>query len=72
MDMPDIDIKLIEDPESTAPYGAKGVGEPTTLPVAPAILNAIYDAIGVRITHLPATPERIIKAMEDNKANETI
>ena len=67
MDMVDIDTILVEDPESTAPYGAKGVGEPTTIPVAPAILNAIYDAIGVRIKHLPATPERVIKAMEDSK-----
>ncbi len=67
MDMVDIDITLIEDPESTAPYGAKGIGEPTTLPVAPAILNAIYDAIGVRITDLPATPERIINAWKIKK-----
>ncbi len=72
MDMVDIDITLVEDPEITGPYGAKGVGEPTTLPVAPAILNAIYNAIGVRIMDLPATPERIIKTMEENKANGTI
>lgn len=72
MDMVDIDITLIEDPESTAPYGAKGIGEPVTIPVAPAILNAIYDAIGVRINNLPATPERIIKAMEENKVYATI
>ena len=72
MDMVDIDITLVEDPETTAPYGAKGVGEPVTIPVAPAILNAIYDAIGVRIMNLPATPERIIKTMEDNKVYGTI
>ncbi|HLR34214.1 MAG TPA: molybdopterin cofactor-binding domain-containing protein, partial [Tissierellales bacterium] len=49
MDMVDIDTIIIEDPENTAPYGAKGIGEPTTIPVAPAILNAIYNATGVRV-----------------------
>ncbi len=67
MDMVDIDTILVEDPESTAPYGAKGIGEPTTIPVAPAILNAIYDAIGLRILDLPATPENLIKAWKINK-----
>ena len=67
MDMVDIDTILVEDPESTAPYGAKGIGEPTTIPVAPAILNAIYDAIGLRILDLPATPENLIKAWKIKK-----
>ncbi|NMR95735.1 xanthine dehydrogenase family protein molybdopterin-binding subunit, partial [Vibrio parahaemolyticus] len=50
MDTVDIEKIIIEDPEFTGPYGAKGIGEPVTIPVAPAILNAIYDAINVRIT----------------------
>lgn len=66
MDMIDIDRIIVEDPESTAPYGAKGVGEPVTIPFAPAVLNAIYDATGVRITELPATPEKLVKAFKEN------
>lgn len=66
MDIPEIEKKIIEDPENTAPYGAKGIGEPVMVPVAPAILNAIYDAIGVRIKEVPATPEKILKAIEDS------
>lgn len=67
MDTIDIEKIIIEDPESSAPYGAKGIGEPVMIPVAPAILNAIYDAIGVRVTELPVTPERLFKIMESHK-----
>ena len=52
-DMPEIECLLIEDPEPSGPYGAKGVGEPALIPTAPAILGAIHDAVGVRITTLP-------------------
>ncbi|MEO8630471.1 MAG: molybdopterin cofactor-binding domain-containing protein, partial [Betaproteobacteria bacterium] len=62
-DIPPIVCYLIEDPEPLGPYGAKGVGEPALIPTAPAILNAIRHAIGVRITHLPATPDRIRAAI---------
>ena len=65
MDMVEVENIIVEEPESTAPFGAKGIGEPVMIPVGPAILNAIYDAVGVRITELPATPERLIKAMEE-------
>lgn len=64
MDTIDIDKIIIEDPEYTAPFGAKGIGEPVTIPVSPAILNAIYDAIKVRINELPATPDKIINALK--------
>lgn len=64
LDVPEIEPIIIEDPEPTGPYGAKGVGEPATLPTAPAILNAIYNATGVRLTELPATPERVLKALK--------
>lgn len=67
MDMIQVENIIVEDPESTAPFGAKGIGEPVMIPIAPAILNAIYDAIGVRITELPVTPERLIKAMEEDR-----
>lgn len=70
MDVTDLTKIIVEDPESTAPYGAKGIGEPVMIPVAPAILNAIYDATGVRITELPITPERLVKAFEDFEMKE--
>jgi hypothetical protein len=46
-----------------SPLGAKGIGEPALVPTAPAIMNAIYDAIGVRMKSLPATPEKILEAL---------
>ncbi len=64
IDMINVDNIIIEDPEETAPYGAKGIGEPVIIPIAPAILNAIYDATKVRVTSLPATPERLRKAFD--------
>lgn len=64
LDIPEIEKIIIEEPESTGPFGAKGIGEPVMIPVAPAILNAIFDAVGVRITELPATPEKILKAIK--------
>ncbi|WP_263282495.1 xanthine dehydrogenase family protein molybdopterin-binding subunit [Schnuerera sp. xch1] len=72
MDMIDLENVIVEDPESTAPFGAKGVGEPVMIPIAPAILNAIYDAVGVRITELPATPEKLIEAIEDSKEGRVV
>jgi len=54
----------VEAPDDTGPYGAKCVGEPSLIPTAPAILNAIYDAVGVRIYDLPATPEKILRALK--------
>jgi CO/xanthine dehydrogenase Mo-binding subunit/aerobic-type carbon monoxide dehydrogenase small subunit (CoxS/CutS family) len=62
-DMPAIVTHLVEDAEPLGPFGAKGVGEPALIPTAPAILNAIRHAAGVRITHLPATPDRVRKAI---------
>jgi len=61
-DMPKITSIIIEDPEPSGPYGAKGVGEPALIPTAPAILNAIANALGVRIYDLPANLERTLKA----------
>ncbi len=58
---------VIETVDETGPYGAKGIGEPGCVPTAPAIANAIYDAIGVRITDLPITPERVLAAIKKKK-----
>ncbi len=62
-DMPSVESILIEDPSAIGPFGAKGIGEQAVIPTAPAILNAIYDAIGVRIRRVPATPDRIRAAI---------
>ena len=62
-DIPAINVHVIEDAEPLGPYGAKGVGEPALIPTAPAILNAIRHAAGVRITHVPATPDRVRAAI---------
>jgi len=62
-DVPPVVVHLIEDPEPLGPYGAKGVGEPALIATAPAILNAIRDAIGVRVERLPATPDRLRAAI---------
>ena len=62
-DVPPISIHLIEDREPLGPYGAKGVGEPALIPTAPAILNGIHDAAGVRVTTIPATPSRLRAAL---------
>lgn len=64
MDMPEIEVFLVEDEEPTGPYGAKGVGEPALIPQAAAIVNAIRDATGVRMNELPCDPERLKIAME--------
>lgn len=69
MDMPDISSIIVEEVESTGPYGAKGIGEPVMLAAMPAILNAVYDAAGIRITKLPASPEYIVKKIQESVQN---
>jgi len=56
---------VIELGDEDGPFGAKGIGEPGLVPTAPAIANAIYDAIGVRIRDLPITPEKVLAALKD-------
>ncbi|MEO7018684.1 MAG: xanthine dehydrogenase family protein molybdopterin-binding subunit [Ktedonobacteraceae bacterium] len=63
-DVPNIQTVLIEIPSDLGPFGAKGVGEPPVVPVGAVIANAIFDAIGVRMTHLPITPERLFVALQ--------
>ncbi|AGB41012.1 aerobic-type carbon monoxide dehydrogenase, large subunit CoxL/CutL-like protein [Halobacteroides halobius DSM 5150] len=64
MDSPNFKSRLVEDEDSDGPFGAKGIGEPTTIGAAPAIANAIYDAIGIRFYQLPITPDRVKKALK--------
>ena len=63
-DVPEIESLLIEDPEPLGPYGAKGIGEPALIPTAPAILNAVHHAAGVRLRRLPILPHRVREALE--------
>ena len=63
-DVPPITTILIEQPDPHGPHGAKGVGEPALIATAPAILNAIADATGARLTQIPATPARLLAAIE--------
>ena len=65
LDMPSIEVIVIEDPEPLGPYGAKGISEVATVPTTPAILNAIYDAIGKRFYSIPVKPEKILRALNE-------
>ena len=67
MDLPEIVPLMIETYHQEGPFGAKGVGEPAAAPTAPAIANAIFDAIGVRIKDLPITPEKILAALHEKR-----
>jgi CO/xanthine dehydrogenase Mo-binding subunit len=59
LDVPRIDSHIVEVPVASGPYGAKGVGEPALIPTAPAILNAICDALDIRVTETPASMENL-------------
>jgi CO/xanthine dehydrogenase Mo-binding subunit/aerobic-type carbon monoxide dehydrogenase small subunit (CoxS/CutS family) len=64
-DIPPVESFLIEDPSPVGPFGAKGIGEQAVIPTAPAILNALHDAIGIRLRKIPATPDRVRAAILD-------
>jgi len=63
MDFP-IDLEFVETNDGFGPFGAKGVGEPGLVPTAPAIMNAIYNAVGIRVRDLPITPEKVLAALK--------
>ena len=71
LDVPQVNTIIVEDPDSTGPLGVKGVAELSLVPTPPAIMNAIYDAIGVRITDLPATPEKVLTAIRDKERQKS-
>jgi CO/xanthine dehydrogenase Mo-binding subunit len=68
-DVPTITPLLVEVPSELGPFGAKGVGEPPVVPVAAAIANAIKDAVGIRMTQIPMTPERIFASLREETSN---
>jgi 4-hydroxybenzoyl-CoA reductase subunit alpha len=71
LDMPEVFTELVEDPDPNCPFGAKEAGQGPLLPVMPAVANAVYDAIGVRIDELPITPDKVLAALEKKARGET-
>ena len=67
-DVPEIVSILVESGDPVGPYGAKGIGEHALVPTAPAILNAIRDAVGAGVRHVPATPDRVLAAIAEGAA----
>jgi 4-hydroxybenzoyl-CoA reductase alpha subunit len=65
LEMCDVVTYLVEDPDPNGPYGAKEVGQGPLLPIMPAIANAVYDAVGVRIDEVPITPEKVLHALRE-------
>ena len=70
LEMCDVVTYLVEDPDPNGPFGAKEVGQGPLLPVMPAIANAVYDAVGVRIDEVPITPEKVLKAIRRKEKGE--
>jgi 4-hydroxybenzoyl-CoA reductase subunit alpha len=71
LDMPEVFTELVENPDPRGPFGAKEVGQGPLLPIMPAVANAVYDAIGVRIDEVPITPEKIVKALQAQASGKT-
>jgi len=71
LDMPEVDVALVECPDPNCPFGAKEAGQGPLLPVMPAVANAIYDAVGVRIDEVPITPDKVLAALEKKAKGET-
>lgn len=70
LDMPEVEVDIVDNYDPSGPFGAKGVGEPTLVPTAAAIANAIYNAVGVRIYSLPATAEKVHAALKAKRAQQ--
>ena len=70
LETPEIHTILVESDDPEGPFGAKEAGQGPLLPVIPAVANAVYDAVGVRIDETPITPEKVVKAMERQAAGQ--
>ena len=66
---PDIETIFVETQDPTAPFGAKALGEPPSVPVAAAVINAVHDAIGIRFTSIPLTPDKVLAALANRPEN---
>ncbi len=64
-EMPEVETILVEDPDGAGPFGAKEVGQGPLLPIMPALANAVFDAVGVRVDEVPVTPEKVVRALEE-------
>jgi CO/xanthine dehydrogenase Mo-binding subunit len=71
LEMPDVVTYLIEEHDAAGPFGAKEVGQGPLLPIAPAVANAVYDAVGVRVDEVPITPALVLKALEQKAKGKT-
>jgi 4-hydroxybenzoyl-CoA reductase alpha subunit len=67
LEMCDVETYLVEDPDPNGPFGAKEVGQGPLLPIPPAIANAIYDAVGVRVDEVPIGPEKVLRALKEKE-----
>jgi CO/xanthine dehydrogenase Mo-binding subunit len=72
LDVPQVTSVIIEDRDPLGPLGVKGIGEPAMIATIPAIMNAIHDAVGVRITALPATPEKVLEAIKARSKRQSL
>jgi len=72
-EMPDVTTYLIENPDPNGPFGAKEVGQGPLLPIMPAVANAVFDALGVRVDEVPVSPEKVLRALrsKDLRAGPT-
>lgn len=68
-DMPEIKLTFLENPQWDGPFGARAIAEPAMIPSAPAIANALYNALGIRINRMPLTPERVLNALKEKVNN---
>lgn len=66
-DMPEMKLTFLENPQWDGPFGARAIAEPAMIPSAPAIANALYNALGIRINTMPLTPERVLKALKEKE-----
>jgi hypothetical protein len=66
-DLPELDNVILENPSEDGPFGAKAIGEMANNAQPPAIANAIFDAVGVWITEMPATPDRVLEALAEKR-----
>jgi CO/xanthine dehydrogenase Mo-binding subunit len=72
MEMPEVEVFIVESNDPEGPFGAKEAGEGPLLPILPSVANAVTDAIGIRMSELPMTPDRILNAIERKERAEAV